>query len=54
MARIRLLGAAGGPVFAVVTTVSILIASGPSSASGVTVIEYYTAHGSAARTCLSG
>ncbi len=35
-------------MFAVVTAVSFLIASGPSSANGVTVVEYYTAHGNAA------
>jgi hypothetical protein len=35
-------------VFAVVTLVAFLIASGPSSAGGVTVVEYYTAHGDAA------
>jgi hypothetical protein len=48
MARIRLLGAAGGAVFAILTLIAFLIASGPSSANGVTVVEYYTAHGDAA------
>ena len=48
MARIRLLGAAAGAVFAVVTLVAFLIAPGPSSPNGVTVVEYYTAHGDAA------
>jgi hypothetical protein len=48
MARIRLLGAAGGAVFAILTLIAFLIAPGPSSANGVTVVEYYTAHGDAA------
>ena len=48
MARIRLFGAAGGAVFAVLTLVAFLIAPGPSSANGVTVVEYYTEHGNAA------
>jgi hypothetical protein len=43
-----MLGAAGGAVFAVVTLVAILIAPGPTSANGVAVVEYYTAHGDAA------
>jgi hypothetical protein len=48
MARIRLLGAAGGAVFAILTLIAFFIASGPSSANDVTVVEYYTAHGDAA------
>jgi hypothetical protein len=48
MERIRLLGAAGGAVFAIVTVVAFVIAPGPSSAADVKVIEYYTAHGNAA------
>jgi len=48
MARIRLLGAAGGAVFAILTLIAFLIAPGPSSANGVTVVEYYTTHGDAA------
>ena len=48
MARVRLFGAAGGAVFAVLTLVAFLIAPGPSSASGLTVVEYYTEHGNAA------
>ncbi len=48
MGRIRLFGAAGGAVFAVLTLVAFLIAPGPSSANGVTVVEYYTEHGNAA------
>ena len=47
MARIRLFGAASGAVFAVLTLVAFLIAPGPSSANGVTVVEYYTEHGNA-------
>ena len=35
-------------MFAVVTLVAFLIAPGPSSANGQTVVEYYTAHGDAA------
>jgi len=48
MARTRLLGGAGGAVFAILTLIAFLIAPGPSSANGVTVVEYYTAHGEAA------
>jgi hypothetical protein len=48
MERIRLLGAAGGAVFAIVTVVAFVIAPGPSSAADVKVIEYYTEHGNAA------
>jgi len=48
MARIRLFGAAGGAVFAVLTLVAFLIAPGPSSANRVKVVEYYTEHGNAA------
>jgi hypothetical protein len=48
MARFRLLRAAGGAVFAVVTLTAFLISPGPSSAGGATVVAYYTAHGDAA------
>jgi hypothetical protein len=48
MARTRLLGGAGGAVFAILTLIAFVIAPGPSSANGVTVVEYYTAHGDAA------
>jgi hypothetical protein len=48
MQRFRLLGAAGGVAFALLTVASFAIASGPSSARGTTVIEYYSAHGTAA------
>jgi hypothetical protein len=48
MARLRLLPAAGGAVFAVVTLTAFLISPGPSSAAGVSVVAYYTAHGDAA------
>src|SRR6476620_1970182 len=48
MSRTRLLGGAGGAVFAILTLIAFLIAPGPSSANGVTVVEYYTAHGDAA------
>ena len=48
MSRFRLVRAAGGAVFAVVTLIGFLISPGPSSANGVAVVEYYTAHGDAA------
>ena len=48
MARIRVFGAAGGAVFALLTLAAFLIAPGPSSANGVMVVEYYTEHGNAA------
>jgi hypothetical protein len=48
MARFRLLPAAGGAVFAVVTLTAFLISPGPSSAGGATVVAYYAAHGDAA------
>jgi hypothetical protein len=48
MERLRLVGAAGGCVFAVLVVVAFSIASGPSSASGATVAAYYSAHGTAA------
>ena len=35
-------------MFAILTLIAFFIASGPSSANGVTVVEYYTAHGDAA------
>ncbi len=48
MGRFRLLGAATGAVFAVLTVAAFTIAPGPSSAADVKVIEYYTQHGNAA------
>jgi uncharacterized membrane protein len=48
MERLPLLGAAGGAMFAVVAIVAYAIAPGPSSGYGPTVVEYYTAHGTAA------
>jgi hypothetical protein len=48
MARFRLLPAAGGAVFAVVTLTAFLISPGPSSAGGATVVAYYSEHGDAA------
>ena len=48
MERLRLLGAAGGIVFAVVAIAAFAIAPGPSSGYGPMVVEYYTAHGTAA------
>jgi hypothetical protein len=46
--RLRLLGAAGGAVFAITIVVAFVIAPGPSSAADVKVIDYYTNHGNAA------
>ena len=48
MERLRLLGAAGGALFAVAIVVAFAVAPGPSSAADVDVIEYYTEHGNAA------
>ena len=48
MQRLRLLGAGGGAAFAVLVLVALAIAPGPSSANGVTVVKYYSAHGTAA------
>jgi hypothetical protein len=45
--RLRLLGASGGAVFAVLTLVAFMMHPGPSTSDGVTVVEYYTAHGTA-------
>jgi hypothetical protein len=45
MQGLRLLGAVGGAAFAVLMLATVAIASGPSSASGVTVVEYYSVHG---------
>lgn len=47
MDRLRLVGAAGGAVFAILVVIAFAIASGPSSANGATVAEYYSAHGTA-------
>ena len=48
MDRLRLLGAAGGAVFAVALAVAFAIAKGPSFAGGKDVVDYYMAHGDAA------
>jgi len=48
MERLRLLGAAAGIAFAVIAVIAFAIAPGPSSGYGPTVVEYYTAHGTAA------
>jgi hypothetical protein len=47
MERVRLFGAAGGAVFAILAMVAFAIAPGPSSAHGVDVVEYFSAHGTA-------
>jgi hypothetical protein len=44
MEQVRLLGAAGGLGFALLALVGVAIAPGPSSAKGVDVVEYYSAH----------
>src|SRR5262245_64733335 len=43
---LRILGALGGAVFAVLTLLAYTMNAGPSSSDGVTVVEYYTSHGS--------
>jgi hypothetical protein len=48
MWRVRLAGAAGGGLFAVLVVIALAVASGPASASGATVEDYYSAHGAAA------
>jgi hypothetical protein len=48
MQRLRLVGAVGGAAFAVLVLAGLAIAPGPSSARGVTVVQYYSAHGTAA------
>jgi hypothetical protein len=45
--RLRLFGAAGGAVFAILVVIAFAIAPGPSSAHGETVVEYYSSHGTA-------
>jgi len=45
--RLRLLGASGGAIFAVLALVAFLIHAGPSSDEGVAVAEYYSANGTA-------
>lgn len=47
MTGLRFFGAAGGAIFAVLTLIAFAIAPGPSSANGVTVLDYYAAHGTA-------
>jgi hypothetical protein len=42
--RLRVFGAAGGAVFAILVLVAFAIAPGPSSANGETVVEYYSTH----------
>jgi hypothetical protein len=47
MDGLRYFGAAGGAISAILTLIAFAIAPGPSSANGVTVLEYYAAHGTA-------
>jgi hypothetical protein len=47
MEMLRLFAAAGGAVFAILVVIAFAIAPGPSSARGDTVVEYYSAHGTA-------
>jgi hypothetical protein len=50
------LAAAGGAVFAILVPVALAIAPGPSSAGGVTVVEYFSTHRAATlwQACLIG
>ena len=48
MQRRRPLGAAAGAVFAIVALIAFLIGPGPSSGSGTAIVDYYSAHSSAA------
>jgi hypothetical protein len=43
----RLVGAAGGAAFSVLALIALLIAPGPSSAGGRTVVTYFATHASA-------
>ena len=45
--RLRLLGALGGALFAVLALVAYVIHPGPSSADGLTLVEYYSTHATA-------
>jgi hypothetical protein len=44
VAKVRLVGAAGGAAFSILVVAALAIAPGPSSASGVDVVEYYATH----------
>ena len=44
LGRLRLLGAFGGALFAVLALVAWMIHTGPSSDEGLTVVEYYSTH----------
>ncbi len=46
LGRLRLAGAVSGAAFAILAFVAFLLAPGPSSSDGVTVVEYYTTHAS--------
>jgi len=46
--QLRSLGAAAGAVFAIVALFAFLIAPGPSSGNGIGVVDYFSAHSSAA------
>ena len=45
--RLQLFGAAGGGLFATLAVIAFAIATGPSSAGGATVADYYSTHGGA-------
>ena len=47
MARVRLVGAGGGAIFAILGLVAFVVNPGPSSLNGETVVAYYSAHGTA-------
>jgi hypothetical protein len=44
--RLQLAGAVSGAAFAVLAFIAFLLAPGPSSSDGVTVVEYYATHAS--------
>ncbi len=44
------MGAAGGALFSALVVIAFVIAQGPSSARGDTVVAYYSDHGTATRT----
>ena len=41
------MGAAGGALFSALVVIAFVIAQGPSSARGDTVVAYYSEHGTA-------
>jgi len=45
--RLRLLGPSGGAIFVALALVAYLTNTGPSSDDGVTVVQYFSTHGTA-------